>query len=203
MRNDTMADRRASEPIALGAALVAGKKVPPDATQLLMEDHRTVLGWFRWHEREQDAAVREVLVHRICAALRAHMAAEERWLYPAARDATGDKGLVERSIREHDAAKDLMRQLEPKRRSSKKSGTSKKRATDKASRLVEKLCEEIEKHVREEETGLFPKLRSTELDLYELGCLLAAERAANLYEIEGRTPPMGVREELPPRPDAH
>src|SRR4051795_11924733 len=57
-RNHMIADRGVSEPIALGAALVAGKKVPPDATQLLMMDHRTVLGWFRWYEQAEDPTVR-------------------------------------------------------------------------------------------------------------------------------------------------
>jgi len=180
-----IADRGVSEPIALGAALVAGKKVPPDATQLLMMDHRTVLGWFRWYEQAEDPTVRTVLVVRICAALRAHMAAEERWLYPAARDATGDNDLVEHSVSEHEAAKDLIRELESELDAAEQS------------RLVQQLCKEIESHVAEEESQLFPRLRTTDVDLYELGRFVAAERAANLYELQGRTPPTGQKEELP------
>ena len=36
------ANRGAGEPISLGGALIAGKKVAPDATRILMEDHRAV-----------------------------------------------------------------------------------------------------------------------------------------------------------------
>lgn len=185
MENHMIADRGVCEPIALGAALAAGKKVAPDATQLLMDDHRVVMGWFRWYEQAPLAAVRQVLARRICAALRAHMAAEERWLYPAARDATRDAGLVDRAIREHEAAKDLMRQLDAKPPAAEQV------------RLVAALAEEIRSHVMEEEMDLFPKLRASDLDLYDLGRLVAAERAGTLYEIRGRTPPTGRKEELP------
>ncbi|HET8696078.1 MAG TPA: hypothetical protein VFO94_01255 [Gammaproteobacteria bacterium] len=73
-----IADAGRGEPISLRAALMTGKKVAPDATKLLAEDHRTVLGWFAWYEQSRDPATRAVLCRRICAALRAHMAAEEK-----------------------------------------------------------------------------------------------------------------------------
>jgi ferritin-like metal-binding protein YciE/hemerythrin superfamily protein len=184
-KHHLIADRRVGEPLALGAALCAGKKVAPEATQLLMEDHRTVLGWFRWYEQAPDSATRNVLVRRICGALRAHMAGEERWLYPAAREALGDGDLVERSIREHQAAKDLMTEL------------AQEPASVEQAAYVARLREEIQTHVLEEETELFPRLAATHLDLYALGRLVAAERAARLYEAQGRTPPTGQTEELP------
>src|SRR5436190_840949 len=78
-----IADLDCAEPIRLAAALQTGKKVPPDVTELLAEDHRTVIGWFRWYEATPDRAVRSRLVERICVALLAHMAGEEEFLYPA------------------------------------------------------------------------------------------------------------------------
>src|SRR5690554_2418558 len=103
-----IADRGTGEPISLGAALLAGKKVGPDVTNLLMEDHRVVLGWFDWYEQAQDPERKRFVATTICKALRAHMAAEEEVFYPAAERQTEDSELVERAIEEHEGAKQLM-----------------------------------------------------------------------------------------------
>ncbi len=50
-----MADLDSAEPIRLAAALQTGKKVAPDITGLLADDHRTVLGWFAWYESTTDS----------------------------------------------------------------------------------------------------------------------------------------------------
>src|SRR5690606_16878656 len=81
-RKTMSADRGMGEPISLGAALAAGKKVPPDVTNLLAEDHEVVLGWFDWYEQADDPKVRERVARRISMALRAHMAGEEEIFYP-------------------------------------------------------------------------------------------------------------------------
>jgi hypothetical protein len=41
-----------ADPVSLGDALLAGKKVAPDVTALLIEDHRTVMGWFDGYASE-------------------------------------------------------------------------------------------------------------------------------------------------------
>jgi hemerythrin superfamily protein len=104
-----VADRGMGEPISLGAALASGKKTPPDVLNLLMDDHRTVLGWFAWYEQADDPTVREKVTDKIFKALRAHMVAEEEIFYPAAARATGDDELVKRAIQEHKAARGLMK----------------------------------------------------------------------------------------------
>src|SRR5688572_20905986 len=133
-----------AEPIRLAAALQAGKKVPPDVTGLLADDHRTVMGWFRWYEAATEVAVRERLIERICAALRAHMAAEEELLYPAIGRLAAGADLAEEAAAEHAEAKKLMEQLEQE---------SDETAADE---LMLKLKAEIAAHVAEEETRLFP-----------------------------------------------
>jgi ferritin-like metal-binding protein YciE len=165
-----IADRDADEPISLGAALAAGKKVGPDVTKFLADDHRTVLGWFDWYEHTQDQGVRRELAARICLALRAHMAGEEDYLYPAAARHTGDRRLVQRSLQEHDEAKRLMSRIE-----------SARTADGEPPGLMRKLRQEIEAHVDEEENELFPAVRATAMDLYAIGRGVAARRAEYLF----------------------
>src|SRR3954454_6203476 len=64
-----IADRGAGEPISLGGALLAGKKVAPDVTGLLMEDHRTVLGWFDWYAEESSPEQKGLILSSILKAL--------------------------------------------------------------------------------------------------------------------------------------
>src|SRR5947209_4227809 len=106
------AERGTGEAISLGANLLAGKKVPPDITALLTQDHRIVTGWFEWLEMEQRPAIKAMVLRNILNALQAHMAAEEEIFYPEAATATGDQQLIERSLAEHDAAKAIMQTLD-------------------------------------------------------------------------------------------
>jgi ferritin-like metal-binding protein YciE/hemerythrin superfamily protein len=169
-----VADRGAAEPISLGAALIAGKKVAPDVTQLLMDDHRVVLGWFDWYEQSEDAATRTALVRKICAALRAHMTAEERWLYPVARAVARGGDLVSRAFDEHSEAKSLMAMIEQESNPAEHA------------KLVRALRDDIVAHVTEEELELFPALRATDLDLYAIGRSVAAERLQQLRKNLGK-----------------
>src|SRR5687768_5520875 len=107
-----IADLDCAEPIRLAASLQTGKKVPPDVTGLLADDHRTVLGWFRWYEATTDRALRRRLIERICMALRAHMAGEEEFLYPAISRVVAGAPPAERALTEHAQARKIIEQLE-------------------------------------------------------------------------------------------
>ncbi|HEY8518937.1 MAG TPA: DUF892 family protein [Gammaproteobacteria bacterium] len=180
-----IADRGMGEPISLGAALVAGKKVPPDATQLLMEDHRVVLGWFEWYEEAEDESTKGRIAKSICMALRAHMAAEEEILYPGAQMQTQQAELVERARQEHEGARRIMAQIE--------------RGDGGADRddLVRRLEAEIRTHVDEEETELFPAVRGSPMDLYAVGRAVAARRVDSLFEQNAKTPAERELKEYP------
>ncbi|HEX7082309.1 MAG TPA: DUF892 family protein [Gammaproteobacteria bacterium] len=167
-----IADRGMGEPISLGAALAAGKKVAPDVTGLLAEDHRTVLGWFAWYESAADPEVKLRVTRSICKALRAHMAAEEEFFYPEAQRHIGDEELIERSLREHQGAKALLDRLE---------AAAAADATH--ADLMRELRAEIEAHVHEEEAQLFPKVRATDMDRYDVGRAAAARRVERLFEL--------------------
>jgi hypothetical protein len=47
-------------------------------------------------------------------------------------------------------------------------------------RPLKKLMQLVEHHVKEEETEMFPDMRQTEVDLYELGGRMAARRVEAL-----------------------
>ena len=170
-----IADLDCAEPIRLAAALQTGKKVPPDVTELLADDHRTVLGWFRWYESTPDPAVRGRLVERICMALRAHMAGEEEFLYPAIARVEAGAPSAEHAFAEHARAKKIMDRLER--------GDAEPKEVD---GLVLELKRDIAAHVAEEETQLFPLARRSTLDLYELGSAVAARRVGTLLAMRSR-----------------
>lgn len=171
-------DRGMGDPVSLGAALVAGKKVAPDATLLLAQDHREALGYFDWAEACSDDAVEAAVIMRLCTALQAHMAVEEEILYPAAREALKDDGLIDHAYQEHAEARELVQHLIAP------SADSPDRDA-----CLKRLRTAIEEHVSEEEGELFPKLRATDLDLYAIGRALAARRADALLELTRRVDP--------------
>lgn len=163
------------EPVSLGAALIAGKKVTPDATLLLMQEHREAMSYFSWYELATDTATKVAVAKKLCAALRAHMQVEEEIFYPAAREAAGDDALVGDSVEEHAEARKLVEKAEAAMKRGK--------APDEA---IAALRPAIEEHVEEEENELFPDVRDSGLDLYELGGRMAARKVELLFELTGR-----------------
>jgi hypothetical protein len=168
-----------ADPISPMAALLAGKKVAPDATDLLMQDHRTVQGWFRDYPALAEESAKSLLVRQICLALEAHMAFEEAVFYAAARDLTADDALIEHSIDEHDGARALIADL----RKAPEPGEAR-------DTLMAALEAAILEHVTQEEGVLFPQVRESGADLYALGRSLAARRTQAYAELTGKpTPP--------------
>jgi iron-sulfur cluster repair protein YtfE (RIC family) len=168
---------RSSEPISLVAALQAGKKVAPDATDLLMQDHRQVKEWFRRY-RTLDAAAAKRLLEQICIHLLAHMNCEEAVLYPEARQLVDEERLVDHSVEEHDEAKTIIRRLQ-----------SGELSAEEHQALVAGLESAILRHVEEEEAVLFPQIRASGSDLYAMGRGLAAVRAEVMSGLTGKPLP--------------
>ncbi|WP_374470913.1 DUF892 family protein [Phenylobacterium sp.] len=170
-------DRGAAEPISAGAAIMAGKKVAPDAINLLIMDHLEARSFFAWYQEATDEAEKLKVAHKAMTALTVHMQVEEELFYPAAQAASGDKPKTDHAREEHGEAKLLIRQLRER--------TTVDESYD---ALFLKLAQAIEHHVQEEETSYFPEVRRTDLDLYELGRAVAARRVELLFEMTGRTP---------------
>ena len=153
-----------------------GKVRPPmsDALALLTRDHDEVKRMFKEYEglKDRSSAARQALAAQICNALTVHTQVEEELFYPAVRDALDDDDLMDEADVEHEAAKNLIAEIEEMNPDESHYDAK-----------VKVLGEEIEHHVKEEEEKMFPKVRKTRLDLRALGVEMA-ERKAELEEGE-------------------
>jgi hemerythrin superfamily protein len=160
------------DPAALKDLLAAGKKVPAEATTLLMQDHAEVKAMFLQHQAESDNEMKSFLARKICAALTIHAMVEEEIFYPEAGRSLEDDEMVTEAIEEHGEMKVEIAKIVD--------GMAAEKST---SRNVKKLMRIVEHHVEEEETEMFPDMRQTGMDLYELGSQVAARRAEALLEL--------------------
>lgn len=167
------------DPIFPGAAVMAGKKVAPDAINLLVQDHGKVMFYFNAYEAASDAE-RQDLERLIAINLLAHMALEEEIFYPAALGEIEDEELVGESYDDHEEAKQLLRRLaEP--------------SLDSEERLqiVRELKLAIQEHVDTEETELFPKLREAGFDAVSVGKAMAVRQPEAVAALAGKPLPFG------------
>ena len=97
--------------------------------------------------------------------LTVHAAIEEEIFYPAVRDALDDTKLLDEAEVEHQAAKDLIAQIQD---------------SDPEDALydaqVNVLGEYVNHHVQEEEGELFTQIRDAELDLESIGAEMSARQ---------------------------
>ena len=129
----------------------------PDVIKLLEQDHREVEDLFSKAESTSGAA-RQQVVTKIASELTLHTEVEERFVYPAMRDA-GLADLVNEAEQEHAKVKDLVAQLE-----------TIDATTDDVESLLAELKADVQHHVQEEETEAFPKFRES-VDQSELQSL--------------------------------
>jgi hemerythrin superfamily protein len=121
-----------------------------DLVDLLVADHRRVEQLFAEIETTaHQPHRRRAAIETVIAELNRHAAVEERYLYPATRVhlPAGDD-IADHEIREHDEAEEMMRRLV--------------RLDDgdpEFDPLINTLMADIRRHVQEEETELFPRLR--------------------------------------------
>lgn len=139
---------------------------PPDAIELLVQDHRKVGALFNeYEELTGDAPDRKRrIVDDLIHELSVHAAIEEELLYPFIRDEVpgGDK-LADEGLHEHQQVKELLVDLE---------GLEPHDA--RFDQKVASLIKDVRHHVEEEENQLFPRLRETVGDeqIVELGLRL-------------------------------
>lgn len=153
------------------AIFTALRKMPPDATKLLEQDHREVESFFDAYTGLKGGVAKQRMRETICMLLKAHMQVEEEIFYPQARAAIGQDGMVDHAMEEHTDAKRLIGEIE---------GAA---GSDDLDASVEALRESIKKHVCEEEMQLFPEVRETDMDLYGLGGAMAALRIGLLRDL--------------------
>jgi hemerythrin superfamily protein len=139
-----------------------------DALTLLKADHRQVSQWFAQFKKTASEPRQNALARDICHALRLHALIEEEIFYPAFLLATGDQDIHHEAEVEHQAAKELIAEIE------KLSPRD-----DYFKAKINVLGEMIKHHVKEEEKpgGMFAEARKAKMDLIALGARLAERKS--------------------------
>jgi hemerythrin superfamily protein len=149
----------------------------PDATTLLMKDHKDVQKLFKRYEKlmkaEADGAERQELADQICQMLTVHAQIEEEIFYPAVREADVDEDMMDEAQVEHASAKDLIAQIQ-----------SMGADDDLYDAKVTVLGEYINHHVEEEEGQMFPKARRAKVDMEGLMNQLQERKTALMGEMQ-------------------
>ena len=130
----------------------------PDGFQMLERDHRAVAELFDSYEHSGDDAVAD----QICFELTIHSEIEDQVLYPKLRE-FGDQTseLSDHAEEAHERITNYVGRI----------GLAEH---DDRLGLVEELWSEVDAHVREEETEIFPTMRDLGVDAEELGRALEA-----------------------------
>jgi len=155
---------------------IADKKSPgkstkaKDATTMLRADHKLVSGLFEKYEKAHATTEKKRLVALICTELSVHAQVEEEIFYPAVKAALKDKLLVPEAVVEHASLKALIAEVEGVEPDGEMFDAK-----------IKVLGEYVKHHVKEEQNEMFPKAKSTHLDMIELGALIA-ERKDELME---------------------
>jgi hemerythrin superfamily protein len=139
---------------------------PQEATALLRADHKLVSGLFADYEATNSTAKKRELVEKICTELSVHAQVEEEVFYPAVQEALEDHELVPEAVVEHATLKDLIAQVE---------GIEPEGEMFDA--RIKVLSEYVKHHVKEEQNEMFPKARSSNLDMRELGAQISERKA--------------------------
>jgi hypothetical protein len=171
--------RRAVPPAIAKAAremskMMEGQPAPSDAIALLEKDHREVEAMFKTYEDLESKPEKAKLAAKICLALTVHAAIEEEILYPPAHKKI-EHELVDEAIVEHNGAKQLIAEIEAMKPSEHLYDAK-----------VKVLSEYIKHHVKEEQDEMFPQLRSSGIDLEDLGEQLMQRKAELLEQMGGR-----------------
>lgn len=142
-----------------------------EATALLRADHKLVSSLFAEYEKTQSTAKKKQLVARICTELSVHAQVEEEIFYPAVKKAMNDKELVPEAQVEHTSLKTLIAQIKGVEPDGEMFDAK-----------VKVLSEYVKHHVKEEQNEIFPKAKSTSLDMQALGTQMAERKAQLLAE---------------------
>jgi hemerythrin superfamily protein len=148
-----------------------------NAITLLRADHRAVEELFDRYERSSSRMkgnAKRQLAEQICHMLTVHTTIEEEIFYPAVRTAHRDLAdLLDEANVEHASAKELIAQIE--------AGDPEDELYD---AKVNVLGEYVKHHVKEEQTELFPELKSSrKLDLAEIGARLEERKEELMGEM--------------------
>lgn len=144
---------------AIGSLL--GQSTGEDAVSMLMDDHKRVKEIFDTF-KDLDNEEKIDAKHKALVELALHAAVEEKLVYPLLREEDEDDEVNE-AVVEHHVVKLLIVELE-----------AMKQPGSMLDAKFKVLGEIVEHHVKEEESEMFPKLRSSDNNLQELGAEIKA-----------------------------
>lgn len=136
-----------------------------DATALLRADHKLVSGLFEEYEKASTKVMKKKIVSQICMELSVHAQVEEEIFYPAVKKALKDHELVPEAAVEHATLKSLIAQVEGVEPDGEMFDAK-----------IKVLSEYVQHHVKEEQDEMFPKAKSTQLNMMELGGQITARK---------------------------
>lgn len=138
-----------------------------NALELLKEDHEKVSALFEEVKATEDEGKHKELFEKIKTELETHTHIEETILYPEFLKHEELKDIVLEGIEEHKQVKTLIREIQNLADGSEKFDAK-----------LKVMGENVEHHVEEEETDMFPKAEKvySESELEELGQQLEAEK---------------------------
>jgi hypothetical protein len=150
------------------AAASASAGRSPDAIAVLTADHRQVQQWFTEFQSTNSLPREETLALDICNAIRVHADIDEEIFYPAFLEATREQYKHQEAMREHEAMRDLIKEIEH-------AGPTE----DMFFAKVHVLCDLFTHHVAEEEKarGIFFDAQHSALDLDALGGTIQARKS--------------------------
>jgi len=143
-----------------------------DALTLLKLDHRYIEDLFAQYEIAYSEDSKQQLVAEICEQLTQHIFLEENILYPAVRPMLGNHQLLDVAMEGNTGMQWLIKELQ----------TEPFGSVLCSARIV-LLNENFKKHVKMQETQLFPKIRRSSMDLNVLGRILQAAKASLRHEV--------------------
>jgi len=138
---------------------------PQDATVLLKTDHKRVSDLFSEYEETHSTAKKKQIVEQICNELTVHAQIEEEIFYPAVKQALKDKELIAEARVEHETLKSLIAQVEGMEPDGEMFDAK-----------IKVMHEYVKHHVKEEQNEIFPKAKSTDLDMMKLGAKLSQRK---------------------------
>ena len=125
--------------------------------KLIKQDHENVKDLFsefeKLHDKKNSNEKKTLIVNQICHELTLHSLAEEKIIYPIAREEINDTDLMDEADVEHAGAKNLIKEL-----------SSMDPSDSHYDAKVTVLKEYIEHHVKEEESKMLPKLEKSDID---------------------------------------
>jgi hemerythrin superfamily protein len=150
------------------------------ATMLLKKDHSMVSALFKEFRQAKGPTQREQTFERIRAELETHAAVEEEVFYPEIRKIPECSDLVKEALQEHKMVKQLLAEL------ARMDVTD-----DDYVDRVEALQENVDHHVEEEESEIFPLVKKHLSDdrLDDLGKRIEAFKAAATGKVRKQLAP--------------